>query len=267
MSKPKPHLSRRTTPLTPLALPCLLLALTLSSCGSSESLTHIQGSSETITKPMLDHWMRSLVGEDFRQVIGTKGPAGLVSEPANYTECTEAAAKIIPRGYTGRLKLNGAQIFGKCHQLHEAVKAQALAFLLSVQWSTQEAKEQGIQLTDAEVRRQFQNVVLKNTYGSTARERQHLAERHMVHADLLYMLKRNILVKRITPKFEAKVREAGGGERTYVRLALERYHGLIARTSCKPGYVVLGCKEYREPAVAKPSPAVLLEAFVQGAVG
>ncbi len=265
MTKPKRRRSSGRT--APLVLVLLLLALTLSSCGGSDSLTHIQGSSETITKPMLDHWMRSLVGEDFRQAIGTKGPVGLVSEPANYTECAEAAAKVIPRDYTGRLKLNGAQILGKCHQLHEAVKAQALAFLLSVQWSTQEAKEQGLTVTDAEIRKHFQNVTLKSTYGSTARERQYLAERHMVHADLLYMLKRNILVKRMTPKFEARVQAAGGGQRTYVHLALERYHALIARTSCKPGYVVLGCKEYREPAVEPPAPALILEALVQGSVG
>jgi hypothetical protein len=41
---------------------------------------------------------------------------------------------------------------------------------------------------------------------------------------------------------------------------------LIAKTTCKRGYVVLGCKEYREPAVALPSPSVILEGFA-GAVG
>jgi hypothetical protein len=88
----------------------------------------------------------------------------------------------------------------------------------------------------------------------------------MVAADAMYQLKRNILVTRLRPKFEAEVKKAGGGERTLARLALANYQSLIAKTTCKAGYVVLGCKGYREPAVALPSASVILEGFA-GAVG
>lgn len=249
-----------------LVVPALLLALVLGSCGGSDSLTHIQGSSATITKPMLDHWMRALVGEDFHASVGTEGPVGLVSEPAHYPECAEAAKKVIPRANTGRLKLSDAQIVEKCRQLHQAAKAQALAFLLSVQWTVREGEEQGLRVSEAELHRYFQRYRKEVFGGSEATERRHLAERHWSVADVLYMLKRSMLVSRILPKFQARVNRAGGGEKTYARLALARYRGLIAKTSCKPGYVVLGCREYREPAVPPPSAAVILEGFA-GAVG
>jgi hypothetical protein len=244
----------------------MLLALALASCGGgSDSLTHIQGSSAKITKATLDHWMKSLVATDFRQNVGTKAPLGLVAEPADYPKCAEAAKKVIARDFTGKLKLSDAEISKKCHLLYQTVKAQALARLLSVQWTVLEGEEAGLKVSAAELQREFKRFS-RESYGSPAGQRKYLAERGMSVADVLYQLKESMLVRRILPKFQARVAKAGGGERTYARLALVRYRGLIAKTTCKPGYVVLGCKEYREPAVALPSPSVILEGFA-GAVG
>lgn len=261
MSRPRPR------HLFLAALAAVLLLLTLSSCGSAgnDSLVHIQGSSATITKPMLDHWMRMTVGNDFRANVGTKAPLGLVSEPANYPQCIEAAKKVIPRTYTGKLKLSGAEISKKCHQLYQTIKAETLADLLSALWTVREGEEHGITVSDAEVRKAFQHFS-KEYYKSKAGEQTYLAERHMVVADVLYQIKSGLLNKRLRPSFEAEVKKAGGGERTYARLAIARYNGLIAKTTCKAGYVVLGCRGYREPAVPLPSPAEILGGFA-GAVG
>jgi hypothetical protein len=244
-----------------------LALLSLSSCGGggNESLIHIEGSSATITKPMLDHWMKATVGMDFRSNVGTKGPLGLVSEPANYPECIAAARKLIPRTYTGKFKLSDAQVSMKCHQLYQAVKAQTLAYLLSVQWSVREGEEAGIRVSDAEVRKQFKRFAKEN-FKSAAGQRTYLAERHLTVADVLYQLKRNMLVTRLRPKFEAKVAKAGGGEKVFARLALANYHSLIAKTTCKRSYVVEGCNGYQPPAVPLPSASVILEGFA-GAVG
>jgi len=251
-----------------LLVTCLaaLLLLGLGACGASESLVRIRGSSATITKPMLDHWMRTVVGSDFRANVGTKAPEGLVAEPADYPRCIEAAKKVIPRSPTGKLKLSEAQTAIACRHLYQAIKAQALAYLLSVQWTVLEGNEQGVRVSDAELHREFQRYREENFHGSQANEQAYLRERHMTVDDLLYQLKRNLLTRRLQPKFEALVAKAGGGQRTYVRLALAHYSRLIARTTCKPGYVVPGCKGYHEPAVPLPSPSVILEGFA-GAVG
>lgn len=257
MHRPMHHLL-----LAPLAIGLVLL--TLSGCGgSSESLAHVQGSSATITKPMLNHWMHTMAGGDFRETIGTKGPAGLVSEPANYPECEAAARKVVPRSYTGQLKLSAAQISHKCHQLYRSIKAQALTFLLSVQWSMAEGAEHGIKVSQAELQKEFENRRAQ-TFPTDADLHRYLEERHWALSDVFYQLKRNILVKRILPAFEAKVKKAGGGEAVYARLALERYKRQISRTTCKPGYVAPGCSEYRGPETVLPPVAVLLEALTEG---
>jgi hypothetical protein len=247
--------------LAPLTL--VLLLLTLGGCGGSASVTHIEGSSASITKPTLDHWMRAMAGGDFRASIGTKGPRGLVSEPLDYSECAAAAAKIVPRSYTGKLKLTEAEIRAKCRELYNSIKAQALGLLISVQWTVAEGAEEGLKVSDALLHKEFARY-RKQVYPTEADLSKYLAERQWVLSDVLYQLKRNILVTAILPKFEAKVKRAGGGEKTYVRLALERYKKLIAKTKCDPGYVAPSCSEYHGPPTVLPAPNTILEEFVQG---
>jgi hypothetical protein len=248
-----------------LSLLIVSLLLTLSSCGSSESLVHIEGAPAIISKATLNHWMQAMAGGDFRANIGTRGPAGLVSEPANYTRCASAVALIAPKSFYGQVKLTDAEISQRCHQLHRAVKFQALSFLISVGWTVAEGAEEGVKVSDAELMREFARF-RKGPYPTEADLRKYLRERQWSLSDVLYQLKRNILVTRILPKFKAKVNDIGGGEETYVKLALERYHRLIARTSCRAAYVVPNCREYRGSLGVTPalSPDVIFEEIVQG---
>lgn len=252
--------------LVSLAISASLMLL--SGCGSSGSgsLARIEGSSASIGKATLNHWMRAMAGEDFRQSVGTKGPQGLVSEPANYSECATAARRIVPRTFTGQLKLSGAQIALKCRELYRSIKAQALSFLISVQWSVAEGAEHGIKISDALLHSEFARY-RKQVYPTEADLQKYLAERRLVLSDILYELKRAIVVTRMLPKFEEKIKKAGGGDQAYAKLVLEREKGLIAKTKCAPGYVVPNCKEYDGPPTVAPAPNVILEQFVQARSG
>lgn len=263
----------RRLPKRPPLLCALLLTVTLTNlygCGgssSSESLTHIQGSSASISKATLNHWMRAVLGGDFRQSVGTKGPVGLVSEPAKDSECVAAAKKLVPRSFTGQSKLSEAQLLQKCHELHEAVKAQAISYLLSAQTVALEAAEEGVVLSDAELHKEFARF-RREAYPTEAELQQYMGERHLVLSDVLYAFKRNILSARITAKLQAKAKQSGsGGEAAFASLAVANYKGMIAKTTCKAGYVAQGCKGYREPARPAPAPNALLEAFVGGRNG
>ncbi len=244
------------------ALVVLLPLLLLAGCGASDSVTHIEGSSATISKPMLDHWMRAVVATDFRVSTFKRAPIGLASEPANYPACTAAAKQFVPRTPTGQLKLSDAEITRKCHQLYEAIRNQALSYLLSSEWTMQEAKELGVPLSDAELHQEFLRY-RKETYSTPAKFQAYMSERRLVLSDVLYQLRRNVLVSRILPKFQAKVKSAGGGTKVYAKLAIQRYQALIAKTSCKTGYVMEDCKEYHKPAEEPPSPDVIIEGFAR----
>ncbi len=251
--------------LAPLAIVLVLLAL--NGCGSAsgsseDSLVHIQGSSASITKATLNHWMNAVVGGDYRAGGPQIAPAGLVSEPANYPACEAAAKTIVPKGANGKLALNDTQIASKCHKLHQAIKEEALTFLLSVAWTVIEGEEFGLKVSEAQLHQEFARY-RKVPYPTEADLQKYMGERHEQLSDVLYQLKRNILVREILPKFEAKVKAAGGGEATYVRLALARYKALIAKTSCKPGYVTQGCREFKGSDVPE-APNVIIEEFVKG---
>ena len=248
--------------LAPLAL-ALSLAL-LSGCGAAgDTVAQIEGTSASIARPTLNHWMRAMAGGDFHASLGGDGPQGLVSEPANYPECVAAAKKIVPRTDAGQLKLNNAQILRKCRELHRALKTQALTFLISVQWSIVEGAAQGIKVSDAQLRRKFAHY-RKDFYPTEQALQKYMAERHWVLSDVLYQLKRNVLTTAILPKFEQKVKQAGGGELLYAKLALQRLSVQSSKTSCSPGYVVYHCKGYRPATTEPPSPNAILEQFVQG---
>jgi len=245
--------------LCPLAA---ALLLGLSSCGASETLVHFEGSSAKITRPTLDHWMGVLVASDFLTYLHHPAPVGLASEPADYSKCLEAGKKLAPRSSTGALELSDAQISGKCRELHQTIRSQALDFLINVQWLIREGEEHGLRVSDAEVRREFPSYA-KGLYGAQANQRKYFAERQMTLADAMYQLKRATLYKRLTLKFRDEVAKIGGGQRTFVRLTLARYNGVIAKTICKAGYVILGCKGYREPATLPPPFWVTLEGFTK----
>jgi len=210
--------------------------------------------------------MRAWAGQDFRASVGTKAPLGLVSEPADYGECEQAAKKVIPRSFTGKLKIPNAQIAQKCRLLHDAIKTQALNYLISTEWTLIEGAEEGLRVSNKQLHEAFARE-RKLRYPTEADLRKYLSEQSLTLSDLLYQLKRSILVSRILPRFEAKVKKAGGGEKVYVKLALERYKKLIAGTRCKPGYVVTDCREYTPPPKAEPAPNTILESFVQRRVG
>jgi foldase protein PrsA len=246
-----------------LLIGCVALASAcFTGCGGSESLVHIDGTSASISKSSLNHWMQALVSQDFRSNVGTPAPVGLVSEPANYSRCAAVVRSYARQTGSGRVKLSESAISTSCHQLYRSVKAQAMSFLISTAWTGAEAAEMGLKLSEAELKHEFARE-RRNSYPTETQLRKYLIERHLVLSDLLYQLKYRIFVTRILPKFQEKVKRAGGGEKTYTKLALERYHALVARTSCLSSYVAPGCREYRGPETVSPSPNAVLEGIVQ----
>lgn len=242
-----------------------LAATAISGCGSSKP-TQVPANAVAligdtpISKATLDHWMHSMVGGDFYERFGTRAAHGLVSEPPNYAACTSAAATMTAA--SGRQPpFTSSQLLQKCRQLNQAIEEQALTFLISAQWRTDEAAEHGITISDAELAAESKQSAAQQ-FPKPGEFDTYLANHEWALSDELYQLKRNLL----TTKLREKISHLSpGGEETpqaratFVSFIEGNIKKRTATTLCRPAYMVATCRGYKAPSTPTPAPIVILE--------
>jgi hypothetical protein len=247
---------RRIHPLA-LALIAGLLILGLGSCGGSGDPTVAIVGKTKISRSTLNHWMSTMLGGDYREIVGSAAPAGLVSEPADYARCVAAAKAIKPASLPASIP-NEARLKIRCRQLYTAVKEQALSYLISALWRSEEGAEVGHNVSDRELSRKVQELAYSN-YKSPAAFHRFLASRHWSLADERFLLKRNLLDSKFLERVKARVAALGGGEKTYGKLVQENVAKWSKKTSCSSGYTAWQCRPGGSPGEADPSAAMVVE--------
>jgi hypothetical protein len=221
----------------------------------------------SITRGTLSHWMAILADGDFQEHVGRAAPKGLVSDPPSYPTCVSAVEALgPPKAPTGGATRVRAQLEHGCQMLYQGLKEQALSYLIEGLWSSEEAAELGITVTNGEVRRRYTAAQTGSERSSTQATRTTATgDRGLSHSDELYLLKRSLLATRLNEMRERtlqKQMKAASGE-ALQRALVERYAESVkkwpARTRCSADYMVAQCAHYEAPAKAVPSPAVLLE--------
>ena len=99
----------------------------------------------TISRPYLSLWMTIELAQDYYSAFKRRLPDGLVSVPANYQECITTLKRL-----AAAARANAAQLKHKCEQLHEAVKTQALSFLIASDWLFNFDNQHGMSATQQE---------------------------------------------------------------------------------------------------------------------
>jgi hypothetical protein len=260
---PSPTMHRRSH-LAVFALVAGLLVLGLCSCGSgSGDPTVASVGSSKISRSSLNHWMLALAGDEYHHLAGTSAPAGLISEPANYPRCVAVAKRIKPKTLPAPVP-NEARLKIRCRQLHTAIKEQALSYLISTLWLSEEGAKAGQSVSDREVSRQLQEHAYRE-YPSPAAFRRSLASRHWSVADERYSLKNTLLDNKFLGRIEARAAALGGGQPTFVRLVNERNAKWKAKTRCSSGYTAWQCRPDGSGREAEPPASVVIEQL--GGVG
>jgi hypothetical protein len=243
--------------------------MSLAACGSSSSRDVViaRVGSVPITRAAVSHWMGTFAGEVYFELSGKQTvPAGLVSDPPNYKRCVtrlEAAAANSPKT---KAKPTGVQLFGKCQQLYQAFKTQAVTFLVKSQWTIASLRDLGISVSEREVAQflsEFKKRKLPEEEGGFQR---YLTRRRLGVGDVMLNLKLNLLAQKAAKELEPK------GERP-PRQALARYNEVGQRwtlkTTCKRGYVVEHCEQYKGGPTypSSPPPSILMEQVAALATG
>jgi hypothetical protein len=243
----------------------LLLVLT-AGCGSSASIpgnaVAVVGNTP-ITRGELAHWMTDLVGEDYYAHIRAKAPLGLVAEPRNVVGCVRAAQQVVPTSSTGQPSLTRAQVAGRCRELHEAIKQQALTLLISFARRDAEGVEEGIAPSKREVEEKFLHDEAVR-FPKIGEFQAYIDENDTAPANELVELKEEIIANRQLAAFRKQHSSLNWPEQLEARITAGN-RKWKAQTSCRSGYLVPECRQFKgPPASTVASPADILEGLAEG---
>jgi foldase protein PrsA len=139
--------SRTAKALCAFFVPAAILLV--AGCGDSgipgNAVAEVDGTE--IQRADFDHWM-SVAAK-------SSAPGASVPKPPDYAECVAAAQKAQAKPKEGQPKQTDAQLKATCKQQYEQLRDQVLSLLISFEWIEGEAKEQKVSVTDAEVKKSF----------------------------------------------------------------------------------------------------------------
>jgi hypothetical protein len=108
----------------------------------------------------------------------------------------------------------------------------------------------GVTASDGEVLQLFKRVKAQE-FPTQAEQQQYLASRRLSLADELFLLKINLLGQKLLSKLTTE------GNQGTARLA-KAEQVWTAKTSCRPGYVVQHCKQFKGASTTSTPPASVL---------
>jgi hypothetical protein len=204
---------------------------------------------------MLNEWMTEKIGEDFYDVASQPAPPRLVAEPANYSACLTALKALTPIPGQGKPQRQPttAQLRSKCEQLYQAIKTQALSYLVSSYWTIDFLKEHAITTTPNQVQKALGR--LETSATPAGLQRLLANKRRSLHQEA-FILRMDLLQQKL---FE-RIRRGG-----QTAAALTSQAKAVENSAqCAAGYTVEHCTGYIPPHTSEQtaearSPAVLLQ--------
>ncbi|HYF27449.1 MAG TPA: peptidyl-prolyl cis-trans isomerase [Baekduia sp.] len=170
----------------------------LAACGDSvpgNSVARV--GDETVKKATFDHWMNIAAISS----SGAQGGAAkaVVPKPPEFAECVANKKKTAPAPAKGQPKPTDATFKSQCKQEYEGLRDQVMQFLISAQWILGEAADRDVKVSDAEVKKQFDQTK-EQSFGDDKAYRDFLKNSGYVQEDLLYRIKLDQLSNKLRDK-------------------------------------------------------------------
>jgi hypothetical protein len=242
------HNSRPVFRTVRTACTIAFVSVSLAACGSSATdSAHLSPGTVAevghaqITKTTLDQWMHAMFGGDFYEETHQVALTSLLAPPPEHTSCVSEldGMAAIP----GDHKLSSPQIDKLCAELYEAIKEQALTYLIRSEADLQEAAERGVDVTNSQVEDEFSGMRARQ-FPSEAELQTYLAQRHLTLPIVHFVLKQDLVGRDLEPKLYAAFGKGGGGGKGLEERADANERSWVDQTICAPGYVVARCRQY-----------------------
>jgi hypothetical protein len=224
----------------------VVLALASAGCGSGAGTTIVHiGSTQTITKGALAHWLPIVAIRDYELQPKSRVPDWVIPDPPHYSRCIAHLAQASP---PQSVPASVAALRRECHGKYQQLRQQVLGFLISAHWLIAEGEARGLRPTSTEIKARFTNRVLRNEFRSLSAFKSYAALTGETVADQLFRAR----IKVITEKIESQFASTKASSPSQRQEALTAWGESLPRrwaskTRCSVGYVVPDCSEYNGP--------------------
>ena len=251
MCKPIPHPNRFHIRALGAAV---LVGFALSACGGSgkhaandvASTSASTGSvvaqvgDTSITRGSYEHWMKVGDATVNIPVPGRPPPRPVAYEPPSFAACIANLKESVAKPHATK-----AQLKAKCRQTYTNIQARVLNFLITGYWLRNEAAEQGVSVSEAEVRKRFEQEK-RRSYPTAASFGKFQEASLQTVPDLMFAVETQMLSAKLLERFTG----TNGGRYKAEQAKISAFNRGIAskwaqRTDCQPGYVVKDCKQYK----------------------
>jgi len=183
-------------------------ALVTSGCGSDVPAGAVaKVGDSTIDKAEFDKWLATAT-----QGTAQGGAAASLDPENDFEECAQSiVSQPVPQGSE---KPSEADARKQCKDQYEQLKDEVMQFLIQAQWVQQEAEEQGVEVTEAEVRRSFEDQK-RQAFPKERDYQEFLESSGMSEEDILFRVRLDTLQNKLTQKItedEGKVSDEEVGD-------------------------------------------------------
>jgi hypothetical protein len=228
-----------------------VVALGLAGCGGTSEIPGdaVAVVGETaVTKAALQHWTAVELATDYNTDPQQPVPPGVVYEPSNVALCVARLQATPPKPSEKKAKLSMAQLEHECTQHYRVVQEHITNVLIVFQWYIHEAEAEGVNPTEAEVAKNYARFSREH-FPVAGELQKYLADTGEVLPDELMRMRLDMINTRLTDK---EIGKLGGvltpaQQHAYLAWSEAMIKRWVRETSCRHGYIVPNCKEYKGP--------------------
>jgi foldase protein PrsA len=161
-------------------------------CGGVPGNAVAEVDGTAIEKDSFEHWMQVA-----SKSSGTKGAK--VPDAPDFETCIADKKKTAPKPAEGQPKTTDKQLKDQCKQEYEALRDQVVQLLTSFEWIQGEAEEMGIKVSDAEIKKSFDEQK-KQSFPKDADYKKFLKDYGQTEQDIMQRVKLDLLSNKIREK-------------------------------------------------------------------
>jgi foldase protein PrsA len=161
-------------------------------CGGVPGNAVAEVDGTAIEKEDFEHWMQ----------VASKSsgqPNAIVPDAPEFTKCVENKKKTAPKPAKGQPKTTDEQYKDQCKQEYDQLRDQVLQLLTSFEWIEGEAEEMGITVSDAEVKKSFDQQK-KQSFPKDEDYKKFLEDYGQTEQDVMQRVKLDLLSNKIRDK-------------------------------------------------------------------